>query len=628
MVNPRTAPIACALLAVSFLGCAPTFKRNDWSNYSGPGAEYFQKEEVELPGQSDPLEPTNRIVWALNDFFLFDVIAPLSDLWRILAPQPVRTCLVNAARNITYPGRLVSNLLQGEWADANEETRRFLVNTTAGVLGLFDVAGGGDKDPGEEDIGRTLVKAGWEDSTYLVLPLFGPRTTRDTLGLVGDIALDPMTYARFYGTIKAFIVGSEQIEAAKRFVRTYYDPYPLTRLAWTEGRRPLTGKDQALAQDPFAEEIMRSLYFRLEDPWFPAMARTHRVRSPATGRKLAYELWLQPGAAPIAYIVPGLGAHRRSKAAIAAAEMVFQRGFSAVVVSSAMNFDFLETASSVWVPGFAPVDARDVHVALDVIQHDLERRYPGRVKARVLMGLSLGAFHSMYIAAAETDPDDTLIDFDRYLILSPHVDLRFAARQLDSFYNAPLLVAKEERAEWIRETLAKAGRASLHDASLTPLPIFFTRVEAEFLVGLSFRWALHDVIWQTQKRHNMGVLRTPLNAWWRNPASREILEYSYWEYFYAFMLPYYLQRDSETRTAEQLLSAVDLRSLPAQDWPVGKIRIFANENDFFHNTEHLEWLIHTFLRSNVTIEPAGGHLGVLFDPATRMKIMDSVEDLR
>ncbi len=94
---------------------------------------------------------------------------------------------------------------------------------------------------------------------------------------------------------------------------------------------------------------------------------------------------MQPESAPLLYILPGLGGHRDAKSALALAEMGFRRGFSVVTISSALNFDFMENAATAAVPGYPPVDARDVHRALDAIARDLAERHPGRITRRALM---------------------------------------------------------------------------------------------------------------------------------------------------------------------------------------------------------------------------------------------------
>src|SRR6185436_7782109 len=100
-----------------------------------------------------------------------------------------------------------------------------------------------------------------------------------------------------------------------------------------------------------------------KDQEFPNHGTTRSVTIPATHKELKYTYWLQPQKASVVYIVPGLGSHRMSDTVLALAELVYREGFSAVCVSSAYNYEFMEHASTAAMPAYTPVDAHDLHVA-------------------------------------------------------------------------------------------------------------------------------------------------------------------------------------------------------------------------------------------------------------------------
>src|ERR1035438_7864686 len=148
-------------------------------------------------------------------------------------------------------------------------------------------------------------------------------------------------------------------------------------------------------------ETLESVFFTFKDPEFPSHGTTRSVLIPATGRKLKFTYWLQPGSANVVYIVPGLGGHRLAPPPLALAGLVYKNGFSAVVVSSPFNSEFMEHASTAALPAYLPVDGRDLHVALTEIDHRLHKLYPDRLGNKALMGYSMGALESLFIRSEE-----------------------------------------------------------------------------------------------------------------------------------------------------------------------------------------------------------------------------------
>ena len=125
----------------------PTLK----TNLHEAGAEI-----VVLPKSvPDPIEPVNRIVYAFNKGLMTGVVKPTAKVYRLIVFKPVRTGIGNFGKNITFPGRLINNLLQGKWAGARDETYRFGCNTTVGVAGFIDVG----EQVEHPEIGRGL----WPD---------------------------------------------------------------------------------------------------------------------------------------------------------------------------------------------------------------------------------------------------------------------------------------------------------------------------------------------------------------------------------------------------------------------------------------------------------------------------------
>ena len=154
--------------------------------------------EDEMAGETtiaDPLEGFNRVMFQINDKLYTWIMRPLAKGYRAVLPEMVRRGVKNFFVNLTTPIRLVNCLLQGKAGAAEAEFARFLTNTTIGVLGFGNPAKDyPELNPPVEDTGQTLGRWGIGEGFYLVLPVLGPSTLRDTVGLLGDYCLNPLSY--------------------------------------------------------------------------------------------------------------------------------------------------------------------------------------------------------------------------------------------------------------------------------------------------------------------------------------------------------------------------------------------------------------------------------------------------
>jgi ABC-type transporter lipoprotein component MlaA/pimeloyl-ACP methyl ester carboxylesterase len=633
-------------------------------------------EMVVLPKSvPDPLEPINRVIWGFNKAVMTGVIKPTSRVYRFVVVKPVRTGIGNFGRNLTYPGRLINNLLQGKWSGARDESYRFLCNTTVGVAGFFDPATHWKIPKSDADFGQTFGQWGWKPQCFIMLPIYGPSNERDTLGLAADTAANPLLYISPYKfdinkpltylgpyTYVAYAIMynnlADSVGEYVRFSQAEMDPYSEIEYAWTFARENRVADFQVKGkQDAASLETLESVFFTFQDPEFPSRGKTRSVRIAATSRKLRFTFWLQPGKANVVYIVPGLGSHRLAETSLALAELVYKNGFSAVCVSSPFNYEFMENASTAAMPAYLPVDGRDLHLALTEIDHRLHASFPNRLGNRALMGYSLGAFQALFISATgptnqyrlttkgsvrrflegkqgvkevRIDPITNqlaLIQFDRYVAINTPVRMARGISELDEFYRAPLSWPEAERTDDLENTFLKV--AALSKSTLTPqtsLP--FSAIESKFLIGLTFRLTLRDVIYTSQRRDNQGVLHHPIRNFRRDPVYQEILQYSYQDYFEKFAIPYYQRRGLSSPTAETLEKADDLRTYDASLRANANIRIIVNQNDFLLAEEDLAWLHATFGPGQLTVFPQGGHLGNLANPAVQKAILAALTPMQ
>ncbi len=189
----------------------------------------------------DPLEPVNRQVYAFNDTLDYYALSPVARTYRDVTPRPVRRGIGNALGNLKVPVTAANDGFQGKVHHALSGGARFLINSTMGIGGLFDVAADLGLPERDEDFGQTLGVWGVGQGAYLMLPLLGPSTGRDLSGNVVDWFLDPTNHIDETATqltlqvlylmdLRASLLGFEQT------VRNAFDPYAFVRTAYLQNR--------------------------------------------------------------------------------------------------------------------------------------------------------------------------------------------------------------------------------------------------------------------------------------------------------------------------------------------------------------------------------------------------------
>jgi len=137
---------------------------------------------------SDPWEPLNRPIYSVNTAVDKVTLKPLAKGYEKVLPRPVRTGVTNFMKNLVTPRSAVNNFLQGKPAYGFTELGRFVLNSTIGIGGLFDVATATGLEAHREDFGQTAAVWGVPDGPYVMLPFLGPQTLRDAVLLPIDIA--------------------------------------------------------------------------------------------------------------------------------------------------------------------------------------------------------------------------------------------------------------------------------------------------------------------------------------------------------------------------------------------------------------------------------------------------------
>ena len=191
----------------------------------------------------DPWEGFNRHVHGFNNTADQLVFRPLAVGYDTVAPAPVKAGVSRFFANLGMPATAVNQALQGRPRHAAQSLGRFAVNFTVGIGGVFDPATHfGVPQHSPQDFGQTLATWGWSESRYLVLPLFGPRTLRDTVAIVGDQPLSPLgqvqsSVAAAGLQMMEVVDGRARMLPLDKFRRDAFDDYLLVRDAWAQRRK-------------------------------------------------------------------------------------------------------------------------------------------------------------------------------------------------------------------------------------------------------------------------------------------------------------------------------------------------------------------------------------------------------
>lgn len=215
--------------------------------------------------QSDPFEKFNRAVFSFNTVVDRYTLEPLAKGYRAVTTPPIREGVGNVLHNLRAPVTFANDVLQAAPKRAGTTVARFGINSTIGVVGIFDVASTMGLEKHSEDFGQTLGRWGVDPGPYLVLPLLGPSTIRDAAGGVVDVGLNPLNYAEFDGddafrttrTVIGVIHAREgAIDGLRGIMDTSIDPYVSIRTTYSLLRESAVKNGQTNIQDlPEFQEI-------------------------------------------------------------------------------------------------------------------------------------------------------------------------------------------------------------------------------------------------------------------------------------------------------------------------------------------------------------------------------------
>lgn len=197
----------------------------------------------------DPYEDFNRQMFAFNDGLDKAVVEPVAKGYRAVTNKPVRQGVSNFLGNLGEPLTFANEVLQGKVGNAAGTVGRFVINSTIGLVGIFNPAESMGIKRTDEDFGQTLGVWGVPSGPYLVLPIIGPSSPRDGFGTVADFFVDPVNYAHFdkddeirfgFAIANGLVSREEAIETIDS-VRQQVDPYTVARRFYVRSRAAAVG---------------------------------------------------------------------------------------------------------------------------------------------------------------------------------------------------------------------------------------------------------------------------------------------------------------------------------------------------------------------------------------------------
>ena len=636
-----------------------------------PGENGWSLSELETAAAgNDPIEPFNRTMFVITDFSMNYIIDPLGRIYTTILPRPVIEKFDNLCVNLEYPDRLFSSLLMAEWRGAGDETLRFLINTTLGIAGLFDVAEAWfDIYSTEADFGQVFARWGIDPGCTFILPFMARHNIRDAFGFIFDVALDMKTYIPYSGWAT---IMNRAVVAKRNYDRINedaFDPYKNFRQMFTINRRLLEKMYFYRAKNHFRDVVtkqkagvvcspeiessfprpdwvtgkwvdlpgfgwsasgsdsMRSVFFHgLEDDyWFMNLSLFNRdfvgygkkrtvIIDPENEKKIEYRLFAHkvddqetPLRRHVVVLLPGIGANWKSNNALVLAEKFYYAGMDVVVLDSIFSWTFQQNRPDGKLPGYLDQDAALLHTALKEIVKDLRTAENGENTIFSLAGYSFGAFHSLKIA--QLDQGDERI-FSNIVAINPPVDLHYASKTCDEFVAATSAWSQEEALEKI-DTVGGALMMNYNRRYSSPSWLEnwaapIAEREAEYVAAISFKRSLRDLIISVHRERPLENINSQWSWFSRNDLYREVDDFSVTDYVEKL-----LAKDYPDLPVEELFGASSLYRLEETLRSDTRIHVIHNFNDFLLDDQAKRFLDRT-LGERICWFPDGGHLGNLY----------------
>lgn len=658
-------------------------------------AEELLKQQSKYPDYAymylgtDKFEKINRKIFNFNLGLNKYAIRPVHVIWSSIIPEYGIDRIQSAYRNIEYPKRLVSSLIQKDFKTSGTETVRFITNTTLGLGGLYDPAKSlFHIDSSTEDMEQALTKCKCCSGPYIVLPMINGTTTRGLAGKLLDTSLNPTTYV---GTpILAIIKAGLSVNRTsymqpliKMIESTFADPYEITRkmygidnfikcenldtkeilekgfqnLESVNDLPPDVNPELVLDTQKPAEEVMtvaeiikgganidniilknystnsnaklfadkvlfdynpqnpvvdsmRTALFDLpgiDDSiwnelsiWNRSFSKKIKTSSViVTPDKEAYKfryIMQKYKNSPLAIIYPSIGEGIQSHHALVMAKIFYDEGYSVVIQGSHFQWEFVKSMPDNYYPGVPTKDVKYLKNITAKIINKLETRYECKFPQKIIIGTSMGAMATLFLA--DNEYKDNTLGITKYISICPPIELIYAMEQFDKnseeWSKNPNNLKKR-----VAETASKIVQLSeikdeTKDFKIGTLP--FNESEGKLITGFVMHQKLSDLIFtleKTPKDKATGIYESLNNMNYRDYMEKYILNDNY--------------------NINDLANDTNLLSLEKFLQNSNNYKIYHSIDDYVVNQNQLKKL-KIYSGKKTTLFSNGAHLGFMYTP--------------
>lgn len=595
----------------------------------------------------DKWENFNRKIFMSNILANKYMLRPINIIWATIMPQYGMDRINNLYANMNYPVRLFGSLLQGDGESAKTETKRFFINTTIGLAGLYDVAlNKFHIEPRKEDIEQALAYRNVKQGPYLVLPVVTEGSTRDIAGWALDLPLNLCNYLFVIGPVSAISGGvsylndSTLMQPIYKMAEDYADPYSAVK-QFDSIDKYIKNKNidrtnylkEAKISDYYVNnedrdnsdlkadinlenynaqnsetDAMRSMLFDTLKPekstwselslWnktFNKKLKTASIKFASQKPSFKYRYILQADKnAPVAIVYPSIGEGFMSKQSVALADILYNNGYSVIILPSSFNWAFAKSMPGDFKPGLPANDAHCLRIVTSQVINRLQQKYNINFSKKIIVGTSFGALAGLFVAREEEN--DHRLGISNYIFICPPVQMFYALGQIDKFSQNWLKDKANIKydAAVMSEKIIQVTN-NHYDTLNGPVDLPFTQDEAKLAISFSMRQKLYDLVFTLE---HGSVTK-------KNEIYDMVNQMSFYDYAQKYIMP------NQNKSVEELDYDSSLYSLKDFLSENKNYTIYHSLDDCFTSAQQLKWL-KSKTGNRMVLFSNGSHLGFLY----------------